>query len=116
MPEDRERLARTGVAWAPGFRLHDRTDANGQAFVTLEGPPQREAQVLAKLRLEAGSVSQDIVDATGIVVNVKGGAAAYWINVIADMLNRSDLLSAKYKTIHVTDWNRSAWAGHTESR
>lgn len=111
------------VEWAPGFRLHDQTDASGQAVVTLEGLPQREdlgtnavavqreAQVLAKLRLKTDSISQDIVDATGIVVNVKGGAGSYWINAIADMLNRSNLLSSKYKTIKVTDWNRPAWAG-----
>lgn len=107
----------------PGFRNGVQTDAAGKVTTPIEGSPQkldmgtnvaafpREGEVLAKVRLKVGTISQDVVDAIGIAVNVRGESGAYWINAITDMLTRTSLLSAKYCRFDVTDWRRPSWVG-----
>lgn len=100
---------------------YTKTDDKGIGRVILEGSPQRnakigrllqvpkQARVRTTIRMKAGEIKGDMVDAIGQAL---GGVAGV-LTLPAELIYRSDWISTAALTVPVTDWQECerGWSG-----
>lgn len=97
------------------------TDDNGDAFISIEGAPQRKtlgkdvreqprrAKIAVEVTMKVGNLIQDINDVAGAATGSPGVIGV--INFISEMLQRTSFLYQKGRAFEVTDWAPPAWEG-----
>ncbi len=99
------------------------TDSNGDAFITIEGVPQRRnlpptvrpyprrAAVGVEVTLKVGNLTQDLNDAINTAM---GGPVLGGLSFIADMVLRTSFFFQKNEVFPVRDWREPTWQGEFE--
>lgn len=99
------------------------TNDAGEAFITIEGEPQkknlpnnvrkkqRRAAISVEVNMKVGNLMQDLNDAVG-AAGVKGTPGLLGVaTMISEMIQRSSLFFQKGQVFQVIDWALPAWEG-----
>ena len=95
----------------------------GEAFITIEGTPQRKslpqnvrekqrrAAIAVEVNMKVGNLMQDLNDALG-VAGIKGAPGVLGVvTMISEMIQRSSLFFQRGRVFQVIDWVVPAWEG-----
>jgi len=99
------------------------TNAAGDAFITIEGVPQRRnlppnvrpyprrAAVGVEVTLKVGNLTQDLNDAINTAL---GGPVFGGLGFLADMVSRTSFFFHQTEVFPVRDWKEPTWEGEFE--